>query len=74
MKNNPTNSSEEHLKNFCAVSNYIHILLTQGYHFKNLSFPFISFEKKVRNKENKVSILFITVLDFNLCYYHTMLH
>ncbi|KAK2902615.1 ectonucleoside triphosphate diphosphohydrolase 2-like [Channa argus] len=40
-----TNQPEKYIKNVCAVSNFIKVLLTEGYHFDNFSFPSISFEK-----------------------------
>lgn len=58
-----TKGSEQHLKNACAVSNFVHVLLTKGYHFNNLSFPSISFEKTVRNDGNNIFYVFIIVLD-----------
>uniref|UniRef100_A0A3Q4MM36 Ectonucleoside triphosphate diphosphohydrolase 2a, tandem duplicate 2 n=1 Tax=Neolamprologus brichardi TaxID=32507 RepID=A0A3Q4MM36_NEOBR len=33
-------------RNVCAVSNFVQVLLTQGYHFNEVSLPSISFEKK----------------------------
>ncbi|KAM4576511.1 ectonucleoside triphosphate diphosphohydrolase 2-like [Odontesthes bonariensis] len=41
-----TNQSEKYMKNICAVSNFIQVLLTHGYHFDEVSFPSISFQKK----------------------------
>ncbi|XP_040899054.1 ectonucleoside triphosphate diphosphohydrolase 2-like [Toxotes jaculatrix] len=41
-----TNQSEKYMKNVCAVSNFIQVLLTQGYKFDKLSLPSISFQKK----------------------------
>lgn len=42
------------MKNICAMSNFIQVLLTQGYHFDENSFPSISFTEKVRS--NKLMI------------------
>ncbi|XP_017289453.1 ectonucleoside triphosphate diphosphohydrolase 2-like [Kryptolebias marmoratus] len=41
-----TNQKEKYAKNICAMSNFIQVLLTQGYHFDNNSFSSIAFEKK----------------------------
>ncbi|KAJ0019646.1 hypothetical protein NQD34_007215 [Periophthalmus magnuspinnatus] len=41
-----TKQPEKYMKNVCAVSNFIHVLLTQGYGFNNSTLPMISFEKK----------------------------
>lgn len=41
-----TNRSEKYMKNVCAVSNFVQVLLTQGYGFNQTSLPLISFEKK----------------------------
>lgn len=43
-----TKQQEKHLKNVCAVSSFIQVLLTKGYSFNEHSFPHISFQKKVR--------------------------
>uniref|UniRef100_A0A3B4F7S2 Ectonucleoside triphosphate diphosphohydrolase 8 n=1 Tax=Pundamilia nyererei TaxID=303518 RepID=A0A3B4F7S2_9CICH len=43
-----TKQDEKYMKNVCAVSNFVQVLLTQGYHFNEVSLPSISFEKKVR--------------------------
>ncbi|KAK2837103.1 hypothetical protein Q5P01_014315 [Channa striata] len=40
-----TKQIKKYTKNVCAVSNFIKVLLTEGYHFDSLSFPSISFEK-----------------------------
>ncbi|XP_040011233.1 ectonucleoside triphosphate diphosphohydrolase 2-like [Xiphias gladius] len=42
-----TKQSEKYMKNVCAVSNFIQVLLTQGYSFNELSFPSISFQEKL---------------------------
>ncbi|XP_035496631.1 ectonucleoside triphosphate diphosphohydrolase 2 isoform X2 [Scophthalmus maximus] len=42
-----TKQPEKFLKNICATSNYMQVLLTQGYRFDNVSFPSISFQEKV---------------------------
>ncbi|XP_068422472.1 ectonucleoside triphosphate diphosphohydrolase 2-like [Clinocottus analis] len=42
-----TKQSEKHLKNTCAVSNFVQVLLLQGYRFDELSLPSVSFHKKV---------------------------
>ncbi|KAM9392223.1 ectonucleoside triphosphate diphosphohydrolase 2-like [Pholidichthys leucotaenia] len=41
-----TKRKEKYMKNVCAVSNFVHILLTRGYRFDNASFSSISFQKK----------------------------
>ncbi|XP_032371942.1 ectonucleoside triphosphate diphosphohydrolase 2 isoform X2 [Etheostoma spectabile] len=41
-----TNQKEKHMKNVCAVSNFIQVLLLQGYKFNETSLPSISFQKK----------------------------
>lgn len=41
-----TKQPEKYMKNVCAVSNFIQVLLTQGYGFNNSTLPMISFEKK----------------------------
>ncbi|XP_034727703.1 ectonucleoside triphosphate diphosphohydrolase 2-like isoform X2 [Etheostoma cragini] len=41
-----TNQKEKHMKNVCAVSNFIQVLLVQGYKFNETSLPSISFQKK----------------------------
>ncbi|XP_038123669.1 ectonucleoside triphosphate diphosphohydrolase 2-like [Cyprinodon tularosa] len=41
-----TNQSEKYMKNICAMSNFVQILLTNAYHFDEASFPSISFQKK----------------------------
>lgn len=43
-----TKQSEKYMKNVCAVSNYVQVLLIQGYGFDEHSLPSISFEKKVK--------------------------
>ncbi|XP_039884418.1 ectonucleoside triphosphate diphosphohydrolase 2-like [Simochromis diagramma] len=43
---NRTKQHEKYMKNVCAVSNFVQVLLTQGYHFNEVSLPSISFEKK----------------------------
>ncbi|XP_041792846.1 ectonucleoside triphosphate diphosphohydrolase 2-like [Chelmon rostratus] len=40
-----TKQSEKYMKNVCAVSNFIQVLLTEGYRFDEHSLPSISFEK-----------------------------
>ncbi|GAA6226677.1 ectonucleoside triphosphate diphosphohydrolase 8 [Lates japonicus] len=42
-----TNQSEKYMKNVCAVSNFIQVLLMQGYGFNEFSLPSISFQEKV---------------------------
>lgn len=51
-----TKQSEKYMKNVCAVSNFVQVLLTQGYSFDEHSLPSISFQKKVRRKGNKFNI------------------
>nr|XP_046241607.1 ectonucleoside triphosphate diphosphohydrolase 2-like [Scatophagus argus] len=41
-----TKQPEKYMKNVCAVSNFVQILLTQGYGFNEHSLPSISFQKK----------------------------
>ncbi|XP_045890700.1 ectonucleoside triphosphate diphosphohydrolase 2-like isoform X1 [Micropterus dolomieu] len=41
-----TNQSEKYMKNVCAVSNFVQVILTKGYGFNEHSFPSISFQKK----------------------------
>ncbi|XP_063754394.1 ectonucleoside triphosphate diphosphohydrolase 2-like isoform X3 [Eleginops maclovinus] len=41
-----TKQSEKYMKNVCAVSNFVQVLLLQGYGFNNHSLPSISFEKQ----------------------------
>ncbi|KAM7018567.1 ectonucleoside triphosphate diphosphohydrolase 2-like [Tautogolabrus adspersus] len=41
-----TNVSVKHMKNVCAVANFVQVLLTQGYGFDERSLPSISFQKK----------------------------
>ncbi|XP_070689920.1 ectonucleoside triphosphate diphosphohydrolase 2-like [Pempheris klunzingeri] len=41
-----TKQSEKYMKNVCAVSNFVQVLLTQGYGFDEHSLPSISFQKK----------------------------
>lgn len=43
-----TKTAEKYMKNVCAISNYVLVLLTQGYHFDDVSLPSISFEKTVK--------------------------
>ncbi|XP_035768769.1 ectonucleoside triphosphate diphosphohydrolase 2-like [Neolamprologus brichardi] len=43
---NRTKQDKRYMKNVCAVSNFVQVLLTQGYHFNEVSLPSISFEKK----------------------------
>ncbi len=38
---------ESRLKDYCAVSAFVQVLLVNGYGFGFLSFPHISFQKKV---------------------------
>lgn len=42
-----TRQSPERMKNVCAVSNFVQVLLTQGYKFNEHSLSSISFQKKV---------------------------
>ncbi|XP_031156737.1 ectonucleoside triphosphate diphosphohydrolase 2-like isoform X2 [Sander lucioperca] len=41
-----TNQKEKHMKNVCAISNFIQVLLLQGYKFNEHSLPSISFQKQ----------------------------
>lgn len=41
-----TNGTVKHMKNICTMSNFVKIILTNGYHFDEASFPYISFKKK----------------------------
>uniref|UniRef100_A0A8C3A6C2 Ectonucleoside triphosphate diphosphohydrolase 2a, tandem duplicate 1 n=1 Tax=Cyclopterus lumpus TaxID=8103 RepID=A0A8C3A6C2_CYCLU len=41
-----TKQKEKHMKNTCAVSNFVQVLLLQGYSFDEHSLPSISFQKK----------------------------
>ncbi|XP_054466739.1 ectonucleoside triphosphate diphosphohydrolase 2-like [Anoplopoma fimbria] len=41
-----TKQDEKYMKNTCAVSNFVQVLLLQGYKFDERSFPSISFHKK----------------------------
>ncbi|XP_068167123.1 ectonucleoside triphosphate diphosphohydrolase 2-like [Antennarius striatus] len=41
-----TKQPEKYMKNVCAVSNFVQVLLTQGYGFDENSLPSISFQKK----------------------------
>ncbi|XP_029961177.1 ectonucleoside triphosphate diphosphohydrolase 2-like [Salarias fasciatus] len=41
-----TKQEERYMKSVCAVSNFVQVLLTQGYDFDEVSFPTISFQKK----------------------------
>ncbi|KAI3372576.1 hypothetical protein L3Q82_022703 [Scortum barcoo] len=41
-----TKQPEKYMKNVCAVSNFVQVLLMQGYRFDELSLPSISFQKK----------------------------
>ncbi|KAJ0068012.1 hypothetical protein NL108_014949, partial [Boleophthalmus pectinirostris] len=41
-----TKQPEKYMKNVCAVSNYMQVLLTEGYGFNNSTLPMIAFEKK----------------------------
>ncbi|XP_070760603.1 ectonucleoside triphosphate diphosphohydrolase 2-like [Enoplosus armatus] len=41
-----TKTSEKYMRNVCAVSNFVQVLLTQGYGFDEHSLPSISFQKK----------------------------
>ncbi|KAM4745166.1 ectonucleoside triphosphate diphosphohydrolase 2-like [Anableps anableps] len=41
-----TGQPEKYMKNICTMSNFVQVLLTNGYHFDEASFPYISFEKK----------------------------
>lgn len=58
-----TNQSEKYMKNVCAVSNFVQVILTKGYGFNEHSFPSISFQKKVRSKGNTLNI-FVHLLGF----------
>lgn len=51
-----TKQSAKHMRNVCAISNFIQVLLTQGYGFDEHSLPSISFQQKVRSKANKLNI------------------
>ncbi|KAF7657817.1 hypothetical protein LDENG_00021940 [Lucifuga dentata] len=42
-----TQKQEKYLKNVCALSNFIQVLLMKGYGFNDRSFPRISFQKKI---------------------------
>uniref|UniRef100_A0A3B5LUG0 Ectonucleoside triphosphate diphosphohydrolase 2a, tandem duplicate 2 n=1 Tax=Xiphophorus couchianus TaxID=32473 RepID=A0A3B5LUG0_9TELE len=35
----------KYMKNLCSMSNFVQVLLTNGYHFDEASFPHVSFEK-----------------------------
>ncbi|KAM4607920.1 ectonucleoside triphosphate diphosphohydrolase 2-like [Polymixia lowei] len=39
-------SQEKYLKDYCAVANFMQVLMIKGYRFDDLSFPRISFQKK----------------------------
>ncbi|XP_056231377.1 ectonucleoside triphosphate diphosphohydrolase 2-like [Seriola aureovittata] len=41
-----TKQPEKYMKKVCAVSNFVQVLLMQGYGFNELSFPSISFQEK----------------------------
>ncbi|XP_074527443.1 ectonucleoside triphosphate diphosphohydrolase 2-like [Halichoeres trimaculatus] len=41
-----TKQPEKHMKNVCAVANFVQVLLTEGYGFDERSLPTISFQKK----------------------------
>ncbi|XP_020496786.1 ectonucleoside triphosphate diphosphohydrolase 2 [Labrus bergylta] len=41
-----TKVSAKHMKNVCAIANFVQVLLTQGYGFDERSLPSISFQKK----------------------------
>lgn len=51
-----TNQSEKYMKNVCAVSNFIQVLLMRGYGFNEFSLPSISFQEKVRSEQGGVNI------------------
>ncbi|XP_052448871.1 ectonucleoside triphosphate diphosphohydrolase 2 [Carassius gibelio] len=44
--NNKVQGQESRLKDYCAVSAFVRVLLLRGYGFDDLSFPHISFQKK----------------------------
>uniref|UniRef100_A0A8C3SGA0 Ectonucleoside triphosphate diphosphohydrolase 2 n=1 Tax=Chelydra serpentina TaxID=8475 RepID=A0A8C3SGA0_CHESE len=37
---------EKRLPDYCAVANFVHLLITKGYRFDEISFPNIAFQKK----------------------------
>ncbi|XP_028313308.1 ectonucleoside triphosphate diphosphohydrolase 2-like [Gouania willdenowi] len=41
-----TKEDKKHLKNVCAVANFVYVLLINGYQFDEKSFPSITFQKK----------------------------
>ncbi|XP_047448186.1 ectonucleoside triphosphate diphosphohydrolase 2-like [Mugil cephalus] len=41
-----TKQAAKYMKNVCAVSHFVQVLLMEGYHFDEASFPSISFQKK----------------------------
>ncbi|XP_034547089.1 ectonucleoside triphosphate diphosphohydrolase 2-like isoform X2 [Notolabrus celidotus] len=41
-----TKQQEKHMKNVCAVANFVQVLLTEGYGFDERSLPTITFQKK----------------------------
>ncbi|TNN27175.1 Ectonucleoside triphosphate diphosphohydrolase 2 [Liparis tanakae] len=41
-----TKQKEKYMKNVCAVSNFVQVLLLQGYGFDERSLPDVSFQKK----------------------------
>ncbi|XP_048043628.1 ectonucleoside triphosphate diphosphohydrolase 2a.1 [Megalobrama amblycephala] len=43
---NKAGNQGNRLKDYCAVSVFVHVLLVKGYGFDDLSFPHISFQKK----------------------------
>lgn len=51
-----TNQPAKFMKNVCAVSNFVQVLLMQGYGFDEHSLPTITFQKKVRSKGNNIYV------------------
>uniref|UniRef100_A0A3B5LL98 Ectonucleoside triphosphate diphosphohydrolase 2a, tandem duplicate 2 n=1 Tax=Xiphophorus couchianus TaxID=32473 RepID=A0A3B5LL98_9TELE len=49
LQANLTEKYMKYMKNLCSMSNFVQVLLTNGYHFDEASFPHVSFEKDVRS-------------------------
>ncbi|MED6250187.1 hypothetical protein ATANTOWER_026547, partial [Ataeniobius toweri] len=41
-----TKAKEKYMKNICTMSSFVQVLLTNGYHFDEASYPSISFREK----------------------------
>ena len=59
-----TKQPAKFMKNVCAVSNFVQVLLLQGYRFDEHSLPTITFQKKVSSKGNNIYVCHLQEFQF----------